>query len=641
MIWIELSSGFLPRADDASEFTNSTLSKISTLEPGTQFIAPAEADARPPLVNEDQLPLGVTTYTEWDMTCTFPEKPTEYQRSTDSRTSSTSSSPCKASGLAVAFPTCKPPVSGAPGAEKWLGAKQTGRDAHPNVISKGSVNGAFFIANMLPTLIASLFSLPWKLMQLHALSLEPFHQLSKPAGTSLSASVFGKYSGFSVIKAPIPFLTTCLVLLSSCVTVLSSIGWSLGLAGVNGVCEGKDNAGCAPYIQVSREVVHAITATLALMIVLAVALAIWSRFWSIRVLADPRSIVGVASLFQSRGLRSVFGLLDPKSTFEEMKTRAGRTEVRLNTDSVIPAVAEYGIILAEQSQILQPKIELTSNTVALTSQGHKHFQQERMSVGRIGYLLGLLGLFLFSLTALIVYYVMVTDREDRFEDFMSGQTFGPHAMFAACGIIINYGWVETFTLLLPLAPYYALSSDSDTTPNADTTILPPYSSDPFSSLVRSIRSCNIPIASVALPAILSEFLPLLLANVPFDRTTTGDAHKVSSWLAVAVMTPMIITALALLVFLVKKRPRHRVNVELLRKAPLAATLLLLHRSEELLRLAAEVENCGSGERDEEIRARGLRYGIVSRGKSGGPNGYYSSVCVRGRDALEGAGLGGS
>lgn len=104
---------------------------------------------------------------------------------------------------------------------------------------------------------------------------------------------------------------------------------------------------------------------------------------------------------------------------------------------------------------------------------------------------------------------------------------------------------------------------------------------------------------------------------------------------------MIITALALLVFLVKKRPRHRVNVELLRKAPLAATLLLLHRSEELLRLAAEVENCGSGERDEEIRARGLRYGIVSRGKSGDPNGYYSSVCVRGRDALEGAGLGGS
>jgi hypothetical protein len=78
--------------------------------------------------------------------------------------------------------------------------------------------------------------------------------------------------------------------------------------------------------------------------------------------------------------------------------------------------------------------------------------------------------------------------------------------------------------------------------------------------------------------ILSEFLPLLLATVPYSETTTWMAHLVSSWMAVAVLGLMIVIMLVVIVLLFAGRPKHYLNVELLTKTPLAATLLLVSGS---------------------------------------------------------------
>lgn len=75
IIWIELSCRILPRSDDASQFINSTLSEIDL----------PKNEIRSPQAIEPQLPLGVTTYTDLDMTCTFPASSSSTRRVTRTR----------------------------------------------------------------------------------------------------------------------------------------------------------------------------------------------------------------------------------------------------------------------------------------------------------------------------------------------------------------------------------------------------------------------------------------------------------------------------------------------------------------------------------------------------------------------------
>jgi hypothetical protein len=77
IIWIELSCRFIPQADDASKIINSTLSKISPSKLAARSIEP--------LVNKRQSPMGITTYAELNMTCTFARQSTESLSATRSR----------------------------------------------------------------------------------------------------------------------------------------------------------------------------------------------------------------------------------------------------------------------------------------------------------------------------------------------------------------------------------------------------------------------------------------------------------------------------------------------------------------------------------------------------------------------------
>jgi len=53
---------------------------------------------------------------------------------------------------------------------------------------------------------------------------------------------------------------------------------------------------------------------------------------------------------------------------------------------------------------------------------------------------------------------------------------------------------------------------------------------------------------VASAAILSQFLPVCLANVPFSRSETWQSHVVSTWVSVGVMSYMIIISVSLFYF---------------------------------------------------------------------------------------------
>lgn len=86
-----------------------------------------------------------------------------------------------------------------------------------------------------------------------------------------------------------------------------------------------------------------------------------------------------------------------------------------------------------------------------------------------------------------------------------------------------------------LSPYQLLSQGPQ--PAGRSVVLsPPLNA--FSGILSAARRRHRYLVTVAFTAILSEFLPLLLSNVPFRVTQTWMTHMVCTWLAMAILTIM-------------------------------------------------------------------------------------------------------
>ena len=65
----------------------------------------------------------------------------------------------------------------------------------------------------------------------------------------------------------------------------------------------------------------------------------------------------------------------------------------------------------------------------------------------------------------------------------------------------------------------------------------------------SIRRRDLTLAAVAIATIISEFLPIVLNNIPFRVTQTFLAHEICTWIAIGVLSFML--AVVLGTFLVR------------------------------------------------------------------------------------------
>jgi len=61
----------------------------------------------------------------------------------------------------------------------------------------------YFVFSTLPTLVALLFVIPWKIISTNLKSMEPFHQLLGPKGAKGDHSILLSYAGASGVFAPI------------------------------------------------------------------------------------------------------------------------------------------------------------------------------------------------------------------------------------------------------------------------------------------------------------------------------------------------------------------------------------------------------------------------------------------------------
>jgi len=152
--------------------------------------------------------------------------------------------------------------------------------------------------------------------------------------------------------------------------------------------------------------------------------------------------------------------------------------------------------------------------------------------------------------------------------------------------------------------------------NAESTILRHYTTDPYSELVRSLRAQRFFTAFLSFVVVLSDFLPVLLTNVPYSRLLTNMANWINVGLSLAILSLMT-TALVALAFLMwRYRPKFFIPLDVLRKNPLLGIMMLACSSETTAAAVGGLSIMTTGEQAAAVKKVGAYYKLVGAAERG-------------------------
>lgn len=163
--------------------------------------------------------------------------------------------------------------------------------------------------------------------------------------------------------------------------------------------------------------------------------------------------------------------------------------------------------------------------------------------------------------ATIMYY-RLNRVENAFSRYIDSRGFGVRLIMTIIGVLVKlfFESVDKGKLVFcnpsqpailtkiyqgfrKLEPYRRLIAGPS---SSDDSILVPIWVSPYSAVLPALRRRHFLLALMAFAAILSEFLPILLANVPASTAVTLQARVVCTWLSVAILTLMLVCAFCLM-----------------------------------------------------------------------------------------------
>ncbi|RYP22650.1 hypothetical protein DL765_001500 [Monosporascus sp. GIB2] len=436
------------------------------------------------------------------------------------------------------------------------------KEAEPSVVVKvkGITYGHYFIGMFLPTILAMAISIPIRILDLNVKLLQPWHELTKPGGASGRRSLCLETDGWwGLINAVrwvfggqvLIVLTTSLVLGSALLVPLSAEAIAFHLQGTCVKGSGKGR-GCLYVVSVFREAAGATLALLGLMAMMVFTILIYLVKWQSGVGTNPWSICGIASLSLNEDVRKLFpshveggaaGKPPDKLLKSLLKDRFFTLGYFHNSDGGL----EYGVMLQEGDAVEPylkgvrddnaPPLNETHLYNGQTHTGKKHHQPFFMLTyaGR-----ALLLLLLCGILALILYYNN-TGGETAFEHFMMSESFGVRFLFTGVGFIITLCWSSFFYSVAAISPYHLLAQ-APRSARRSILLAPP--TNAFSGLWSAVRRRDGFLAVVALTSVLSELLPVLLAEIPFRVSQTYLVHRITTWSAVGILGIMLLVLIA-------------------------------------------------------------------------------------------------
>ncbi|CAM1510196.1 Fc.00g005310.m01.CDS01 [Cosmosporella sp. VM-42] len=397
---------------------------------------------------------------------------------------------------------------------------------------------AYFVGKFLPAMVTVLLSIPLRIIDLNAQLYQPFYAMNKPNGAYGASSMTLHYSGWAGFTKPfttlaeghpVPFLTMLTVWCSALMTPLATEAISMK---IHGYCKISAAEGCALKLGVSPTPTHALIALIAFTIVLLCILLFYLRNFETGLYANPWSIAGIASLATNREIRPHKGT--EKKIDKEMAEKRYGFGYFENADRQ----TEYGIVLYDDAGRSLQQNDPLSDTSSLEAPppNRKRRINPFIALGWVWRLF--FTIFLLGLIVLTTYYHIYVTKPSAFRTFMNSQTFGVRFFFAALGVGLTFGWTALFISVAMIQPYQRMANNPQ---NASDSILITRPTNGFSGLWASLKHKQVFPAVVAFMTILSEFMPILLANIPYTLTQTYETHVICARISIGIMGLMLLT----------------------------------------------------------------------------------------------------
>jgi hypothetical protein len=436
----------------------------------------------------------------------------------------------------------------------------------------------YFIGSFLPVIVGTLLTIPIRMIDLSAKQFQPFHEMTRPAGASMTESLglrtTGVYGVIASIRSLISgraliFLTNLMVVCSALVTSIASEAVSLKL---HGTCTIYDFRGCYSVLSVFLVPAYVTLGLLALMVALMLLALAILRSWRSGVSSNPWSIAGIASLTTNTQTRALIASArtDDGEEPDDKKLRAALNGHTFKLGSFVSdsGILDYGILTFGPGTLRRFDSTSRYSQDALTSGDSSSKGEHHMPFLMLSYWLRLLFLALLSaLLALILYYQATPGATSGFELFMDSQGFAVRFVFTFLGICITFFWSSLFTSKLPdgglrqsfqptmispalpllfsltpssaalaiISPYQAMSTGYKFASDSILLTAPIHA---LTGLGDAIRSRNYYLVTVGFTAILSETMPVLLGNVPFHVMQTYATQSACAYSSIGILVIM-------------------------------------------------------------------------------------------------------
>ncbi|KAK0654754.1 hypothetical protein B0T16DRAFT_383791 [Cercophora newfieldiana] len=417
--------------------------------------------------------------------------------------------------------------------------------------------GIYFIGLFLPTLIATLLAIPVQIFDTNLKLMLPFFALTRQKGSSAKDSLcldpckptapLHSLRLLFLFGDVFPVLSDLLVLTSTLLTSIASeaIGFKL-----LGQCSKSRLRGCVMTLWIFDAPFRVAETLLILMAMLIIAIWVLLRRKRSGVAVDPWNVAVVASLLSSPEMRSLLHEIRPQQEMGDIRDSRVRHALRKSTSFSLGwhhskcGDLQYGIIPKQTNDIdkgkthsrlqkLDDRLQPLKDKKTEATEKYQRLFSRRLwnHIAHIGFFLLVCGFFI------VILYYETTTLDTAFERFFDNEGFGIRFIFAGLGAVISLFWEGHFSRTTRIDPYRHHRSSGRA---EKAMLLTSPATTPYTGLWIAIRQRNWLVAAVALLAILSKFMPIMLSNIPFRNVQTWTTHLICASMSLVILFLMMV-----------------------------------------------------------------------------------------------------
>lgn len=281
-------------------------------------------------------------------------------------------------------------------------------------------------------------------------------------------------------------------------------------------------------------------------LVLLTVLIVVSRRWRTGVFADPWCVAGAAALARNPELARVVGAPD----FRAVKADVADRRYALGWFRNVDGRDEYGLVLQETYGRLQGHQRDDSGVAMMPHPDVAWVRPQNGPSAKVrrpprtftfltvwwrllflAYLVALLGVVLF-------YYSRRRLIPEKVRWFMEGgNRYGSRLITSGLGVAAMIGWDCIFDSVAVVAPYRLMADELQPGSRSVLAGRPTYA---VTGVWAGIRNRDWLLGLTAFMTVMSHFLPMLFANVPYNLTQMEAVHTVCSRLSAGLLAMMIV-----------------------------------------------------------------------------------------------------